>query len=114
MLRELRHKLKKLFQSQTAIGEAACVPVIEANPPFLFEATLSVEARKREAVAADEALRIFRTQHTWDVGPEYDALFTASRDAMYRLEEALADYNAARKAGGLTSPRLREGAKHHV
>ncbi len=89
------------------------MPVIETNAA-LFQLTVAVEEAKREYDAAAKVLRIFKSTHPFWFGREYEAAFVAERDAQYRLEKALADYNAARKAAGLTSPGLREGAKKYV
>jgi hypothetical protein len=87
MLQKIAHKLKNIFSTQAPVQQTSSVPA-EANPP-LYAATCEVEARKRESVAADERLRVFRAQHKLDVGPEYDALRIAARDAGYRLDTAL-------------------------
>jgi hypothetical protein len=111
MLQKLRQKLKNIFSTQAPVPQTASVLIEEANPP-LYAATCEVELRKREAVAADEALRIFRIRHTLDVGPAYDALFTASRDAGLRLDAACHRRSEIERSLGLRSQLQPPGGKH--
>jgi hypothetical protein len=101
------------------------MPVIEANPPFLYEATLAVEGAKARLDRANQVIRAFHFEHGDPRSQmraesfahhdsllrEYEILLIEADDAHRGLEKALQDFCAVKKAAGLTTS-LRQGAKN--
>jgi hypothetical protein len=105
MLRILRHIYKLFFSGRQKLHHDDVVQTATtiSEPEPLLALTCEVEKLKRDFDLADKALRKYRATHSFDLGPEFEAARIAARDAQYRLETALHQYNKLRKQLGLTS-----------